>query len=112
MKIANLQSPISNLLPIAIVLAVICIGATLDVSLLQEVATPASGDNLIALAKAGGGAGNGREIEIGNLVPKPSDAAVTNEVWVAVRSDGKNGDGSQRNPFDGSTQANFDRLMA
>src|ERR1700719_553037 len=112
MKIANRQSPISNLLPIAIVLAVICIGATLDVSLLQELGTPGSGDNLIALAKSGGGAGNGHKIEIGNLVPKPSDAGVTNEVWVASRTDGKSGDGSQRNPFDGSTQAKFDRLMA
>jgi hypothetical protein len=112
MKIANLQSPISNLLPIAIVLAVICIGATLDVSLLQEVATPESGDDFIALVKSGGGARSSRKIKIGNLVPKPSDAGLANDVWVAVRRDGKSGDGSQRNPFDGSTQAKFDRLMA
>lgn len=33
------------------------------------------------------------------------------EVWIAVRTDGRGGDGSRENPYDGSTRAKFDGLM-
>jgi hypothetical protein len=94
-----------------LVLSMLSIGATLDVLLLQEVATPESGNDFIALLKPGGGASKDHKIKVGNLVPKPSDAGLTNEVWIAVRTDGKSGDGTQRNPFDGSNQAKFDAIL-
>jgi len=33
------------------------------------------------------------------------------DVWVAYRTDGVAGSGTQSDPFDGSTQAKFDALM-
>jgi hypothetical protein len=44
------------------------------------------------------------------------DSVVTHEVWIAIRTDGPSGDGpfgagTQNDPYDGSTQAKFDKLM-
>src|SRR3974390_1148251 len=33
------------------------------------------------------------------------------EVWIAVRTDGVAGGGTQNDPYDGSTQAKFDALL-
>jgi hypothetical protein len=94
---------------VLLVVSLLSIAATLDVPLLQEVTTPDS-DDVLAVFKSGNTQAY-RKIKIGNLVPRPSDAGLTNDVWITVRTDGKSGDGSQRNPFNGSTQAKFDALM-
>jgi hypothetical protein len=94
----------------AIALA-ICIGAIPDLSLPQEVATLESGGGFIPRAGRDGGASSDHQILVGNLFLGHPDADGTHEIWIAVPTDGKRGDGSQRNPFDGSTQAKFDRLM-
>jgi hypothetical protein len=41
------------------------------------------------------------------------DAATgpSKEIWIAVRLDGRRGSGTSTNPFDGSTQEKFDRVM-
>jgi hypothetical protein len=44
------------------------------------------------------------------------DSVVTHEVWIAIRTDGPSGEGpfgagTQNDPYDGSTQAKFDKLM-
>jgi hypothetical protein len=39
------------------------------------------------------------------------NAAVGNDVWIAVRTDGEAGSGSESDPFDGSTEPKFDALM-
>lgn len=96
---------------LALVLGVITISATPAVSPLPEIGTPEIGEDLIALVKPSV-TGEGRKIKIGNLVPQPADAGLTNDIWIAVRTDGKSGDGSQPNPFDGSTQPKFDAIMA
>jgi hypothetical protein len=53
-------------------------------------------------------------------ISSPSAASVTisfsdptsAEYWIAVRTDGQPGSGTEADPFDGSTQARFDALMA
>jgi hypothetical protein len=95
---------------VLLVVSLLSIAATLDVPLWQEVTTPDS-DDVLAVFKSGSTQAN-RKIKIGNLVPKRSDAGLTNDVWITVRTDGRSGDGSQGNPFNGSTQAKFDALMA
>lgn len=41
----------------------------------------------------------------------PVQKGVSNSVWIAVRTDGKSGTGTETDPFDGSTQVKFDALM-
>jgi hypothetical protein len=75
MKMSGIQAPSFNLLPVAIALSAVCIGA------------------------------------IPGVAERP-DAGRTHEIWIAVRTEGKAGDGSERNPFDGSTQLKFDQILA
>jgi len=43
--------------------------------------------------------------------PTPAQAGMANEVWIAVRTDGQPGTGTVADPFDGSTQPQFDAVM-
>ena len=40
------------------------------------------------------------------------DKSVSQEVWIGLRNDGKDGAGSQADPRDGSTQEKFDSVLA
>lgn len=111
-KIFELEGSNSNLLRMAIPLAAICIAAITSPSLPQEIATPRSGRNFMGLLNTScGGGGCVGQILAETLVSKFPEADRGRDIWVAVRTDGKRGDGSQWNPSDGSTQAKFDRLM-
>src|ERR1041384_7891125 len=41
----------------------------------------------------------------------PAALATTQDVWIAVRTDGQPGTGTQDDPYDGSTPEKFDALM-
>jgi hypothetical protein len=108
----------SKLLPLAIAMGLLCTGATIDIYLQSELAgtTDTSGSDVIPVIKAGGGSGSARKIKLGNLVPKPGDAGQAKEIWITDREvvdggDGLNGDGTQRNPFNGGTAAKLDALI-
>lgn len=47
----------------------------------------------------------------GTVLPTPSNAGYTKEIWISVRTDGLAGTGTPVDPFDGSTQAKFDALL-